>query len=149
MSNQNSRSQSNLVGRRAELLAELFFQELNPLFLSRPTRDCGYDLLVGFNNENAGINTFAVEVRATAQPLESYYPIRRSVFNRMAHSNVPGLLLVADVKRNRLYYAWLRASEMTGRGDTIAIPVVEINQRTREKLKKQFEAANSGVAAVG
>ena len=99
-------TRSGLAGRRGEIMAELFFQELDPLFVSRPTtEDIGYDLLVGFRNEKAGINTIAVEVKSTEQLLEPRFSIQRSAFNRLVHSNVPALLLVADVKQNRLYYA--------------------------------------------
>jgi len=145
---QNSRL--HLAARRGELLAELFFQELDPVFVSRPTtQEIGYDLLVGFANEKAGINTFGIEVKTTERPLGSHFPISRHVFNRLAHSNVPGLLLVADVKRNRLYYAWLRSKGSQNGGDTILIPLVEINEITKRELKKQFEKAHDGVTIAG
>jgi hypothetical protein len=150
MSIQNHRSESSVASRRAELLVELFFQELNPVFISRPTiQDLGYDLLVGFSNESGGINTFAVEVKATERPMGTHLPLRRANFNRMAHSNVPGLLLVADVKQSRLYYSWLRPIEGRGRGDTVSIPLTEISDATKEELKKQFQQSNGGVAAAG
>lgn len=77
MSSQSSRAQ--LIGRRAELMAELFLQEFEPLFISRPTTPyVGYDLLVGFRNHKAGVNTFAVEVKSTEQDpaLASHSPER-------------------------------------------------------------------------
>src|SRR5688572_9816621 len=107
MTDKNSRSE--LVERRGELLAELFLQELDPVFLSRPTSpaDLGYDFLVGFVNSEGGTNTFAVQVRATEGPVSSPYPVPRQSFDRLTRSNVPGLLLVVDAKQNQLHYAWL------------------------------------------
>ena len=145
-----SNSRSDLIGRRAELLAELFFQELDPVFISRPTTiDVGYDLLVGFSNDKAGINTFAVEVKSTERPPGQRFEISRSLFDRLAHSNVPGLLLVVDVKRNQLYYAWLRPSEAEIHQHTADVDLIEIDEATRRDLKKQFQIANGGVAAAG
>jgi hypothetical protein len=145
-----SNSRSDLVGRRAELLAELFFQELDPVFISKPTTsELGYDLLVGFSNDKAGINTFAVEVKSTERPPAARFPIERSVFDRLAHSNVPGLLLVVDVKRSQLYYAWLRSSETEIRNHAVFVELATINEATKEELKRQFQMANGGVAAAG
>ena len=148
MSARNHRSQ--LAGRRAELLAEVFFQELDPAFIARPpTPDVGYDLLVGFPNEKAGINTFAVEVKSTEQPVGPRFPIQRTTFNRIAHSNVPGILLVVDVKRNRLYYAWLRSNGHERGAATISIPVVEVTDATRADLRRQLRRADGAVAVAG
>lgn len=135
---------------RGELMAELFFQELDPVFLTRPTTtDLGYDLLVGFSNQKSGINTFAVEVKSTEHTPKSHFPMHRGVFDRLAHSNIPSLLLVAEVKQRRLYYAWLRPNGAKHRGDSISIPLVEINDATKEELKSQFHGVAGEKAAVG
>lgn len=144
----SNRTRSNLVDRRAELMAELFLQELGPQFLSRPTDDVGYDLLVGFLNTEGGINTFAVEVKSTERPLTRIQLPRRA-FDRIAKSNIPGLLLVADVKHNRMYYAWLN-HEGVSDSDAVSIPLAEINDESKRELQRQFESANGGaVAAAG
>ncbi len=148
MNAQNSRSQ--LATRRANLLAELFLQDLNPVFVSKPTsEDLGYDFLVGFSNDKAGINTFAVEVKPTERPPGSRFPISRNSFDRITHSNVPGLLLVADVKQNRLYYAWLRPDDSNTARNTVSIPIAEINETTTKQLKSRLEKAEDGVAVAG
>jgi hypothetical protein len=143
------KSRIALAARRGELMAELFFQELNPVFVSRPTDDVGYDLLVGFRNERAGTNTFTVEVKSTTRPLTSRYPLRREVFDRMIHSNIPGLLLVADVKQNRLYYAWLKSTNVRRGGDVVSVRVTEIDESSKPELQKQLGKAGGGVAAAG
>jgi hypothetical protein len=143
-------SHAKITSRRAELLAELFFQDLNPVFVSKPTEEVGYDLLVGFSNEKSGINTFAVDVKAIEEPPSgSVIHISRSAFDRMAHSNVPGLLLVADVKRNRLYYAWLSSKESHGAGNNVAVPITELNDQAIAKLKTQLKKVGFCEAVVG
>src|SRR5690349_13427533 len=113
-------AQADFVERRAELMAELFLQDLHPQFLSRPTAgDLGYDLLVGFANPQGGTNTFAVEVKSTEREPPGKFPLSRREFNRLAHSNLPGLLIVADVKQNQLYYAWLRDQESHSASKTV------------------------------
>jgi hypothetical protein len=146
MSSQNSGS--HIAARRGELMAELFLQELNPLFVSRPTEDFGYDLLVGFLNKKGGTNTFAVEVKSTDHQPGTRFQLPRRAFERFAHSNIPGLLLVVDVKQNRMYYAWLITTKAAG-SINVSIPLTELNDVTKKELQMQFEAADSGVAAAG
>ena len=141
-------SHSSLVARRGELMAELFLQGMEPQFLSRPTSpEVGYDLLVGFANERGGINTFAVEVKATERMPGKRFPLARAVFERFASSNIPGLLLVVDAKENRIHYAWLTPNLSMG-GATVSVPLVEINNSTERELRKQFASANAGIASV-
>lgn len=130
-------------------MAELFLQDLGPRFVSRPTsQDVGYDLLVGFLNKIGGINTFAVEVKATERPPGTRLQFPRRSFDRFAHSNIPGLLLVADVKRNKLYYAWLTTRAATGTTD-VSLPLTELDDATTKALQAQLEAADVGASAAG
>jgi hypothetical protein len=130
-------------------MAELFLQELEPEFVSRPmTEDVGYDLLVGFSNRKGGINTFAVEVKATERPPAGRFQIMRHTFERFAHSNIPGLLLVADVKQNELYYAWLNATKMPGTAN-VSIPLIHLDQQAKAALRTQLRATDSRVSAAG
>lgn len=147
MSSQNARA--NIISRRAELMAALFLQDLKPQFLSRPTsRDIGYDLLVGFQNEKGGINTFAVEVRGTERLQSKHFPLPKRTFDRFADSNIPGLLLVADVKDNHMYFAWLAVPRAT-RAATVRIPLMEVDEVTTKELQKSLRATTIGVAAAG
>jgi hypothetical protein len=145
-----STNQSNLVGRRAELIAELFLQDLDPKFISRPTSpEIGYDLLVGFHNDKGGTNTFAIQVKSTEQSSPSRYVINRNVFNRMIHSNVPTLLLVADVKQNSLCYAWLKSSNGIKGQRTVSVQLTPVNVVSKKELYKQLTRSNHAVAAAG
>jgi hypothetical protein len=130
-------------------MAELFLQELEPAFISRPTTDrVGYDLLVGFTNERGGINTFAVEVKGTEQPPSGPFSLTRTIFERFAHSNIPGLLLVADVKHNQLYYAWLNASSRMSGTANVSIPLMMLDEESTGELTAQLRAVD-GVPAAG
>jgi hypothetical protein len=133
-------SRAEFVGRRSELLAELFLQELAPRFLSRPTEDMGFDFLVGFANPEGGVNTFAVEVKGTEQAISSLFPIDKKSYRRLVSSNIPGFLLAVDVKQNKLFYAWPeRDSEGLNRGAAkIKVPVTEINNKTKDALRKRL-----------
>lgn len=137
----------HFVERRAELMAELFLQELEPEFLSRPTQDFAYDLLVGFKNGKGGINTFAVQVKATELPPPTNFPLPRGTFERLTSSNIPVLLLVADAKQNRLYYAWLSTWRAHGTS-TGHVPLTEVDDGARRRLQKELTTANGSVAVL-
>ena len=138
-----------MTERRSELLAELFFQELGAAFISRPTsQDLGYNLLVGIPNIKKGINTFAVEVKGTEKDPGPRFALTRRNFDRLAHSNVPGILLVVDVKRSQLYYGWLRPNESQGRQSAL-VSLVELDGPGREAFEKQLRMADRGVAVAG
>ena len=133
----NTRSQAEIVGRRAELLAELFLEDLGATFVSRQTADTGVDFIVAFPNDQGGTNLSAVEVKATEQPVGNFYDLDSKWYKRLAHSNVPSLLLVVDAKSNRLYHAW--PSEGNTKPDPggrrIRIKVVPINDEVKDQIR--------------
>lgn len=131
------RAKAEMLGRRGELLAELFLQELGAEFVARPTADLGYDFFVGFNNSDGGVNMAAVEVKATDRPVHSRYPVQKRLFRRLANSNIPVLLLVVNVKENRLFYA-LPAAYTLGEDEgatTVSIPLTAVEETTKHELR--------------
>jgi hypothetical protein len=130
-------------------MAELFFQELDPVFISRPTTDVGYDLLVGFLNEKGGVNSFAVDVKGTERPPGKRFQLSRRTFDRIANSNIPGLLLVVDVKHNGMYYAWITPKNLNGSGSNVMVPLIEINDATSKELKRELKSFEGGIAVAG
>jgi hypothetical protein len=130
------------IGRRGELLAELFLQELEPEFVAQATaEDFAFDFLIGFANRRAGINSYAVEVKATEQPVADEYQIERPVFDRLANSNIPVLLLVVDVKRNELFFAWPTDQLKVTRGrNSVRVPVVPIDDDSKSELRARMTA---------
>lgn len=130
-------------------MGELLFQELEPAVISRPTaKEIGYDFLVGFPNAKGGINTFAVQIKATERPPRGRVSIARHTFERLANSNIPGLLLVADVKQNRLYYAWLREKGIPGTG-AASLPLVALDEESKAELRARLQATGKSVQVAG
>jgi hypothetical protein len=95
-----------LIGRRAELMAELLLQDLGASFVAKPSHDFGYDFLVGFPTPKGGINLAGVQVKATQNLVRERFPLPVKQYLLLIHSNIPTLLLVVDVKNDRFYYAW-------------------------------------------
>jgi hypothetical protein len=139
-----TRSSEHIVGRRAELMAELFLQDLNPLFISRSRTDSdiGFDFFVGFRNANGGTNTIGVVVKGTAREVLSVYVIDALSFKRLLHSNVPGLLLVVEVKDNKLFYAWHGQfdAKFNSEAKTVGVPLTQVNVTSTRELRKKLTA---------
>jgi Domain of unknown function (DUF4365) len=131
-------SHRSLVGHRSELMAELLLQEFDPVSLARPSTDFGYDFLVSFTNSRGGINTFGVEVKGTEKEISSTFGVEKRVYDRLANSNIPMLLLVTDVKHNRLFYHWPHPQN-TSKSHIVRIPVTEINEEAKRDLRHRFE----------
>jgi hypothetical protein len=117
--------------RRSELLAELFLQRLDPASLVRSTADLGYDFLITFKNRMGGTNTFGVEVKGTDSEVAPSLVVDKKLHERLTLSNIPGFLLVADVKRNILFYGWPNREDRR-------IPLRELDDRTARELRKQL-----------
>jgi hypothetical protein len=136
----HTRSKNEIIGRRAELLAELFLQELEPEFVARPRDDFEYDFLAGFRNPRGGINNIAVEVKSTEKLAGKHYPISKRKYVRWAYSNIPILLLIINVKENRYYYAWAspEVSSDTGDSETLRVELTEITDSTKAALLEKL-----------
>jgi hypothetical protein len=140
----NTRSQAEIVGRRAELLAELFLQDLGATFVSRPTDDTGIDFIVAFPNGQGGTNLSAVEVKATEHPVGDFYALDKKWYKRLAHSNVPSLLLVVDAKHNRLYHAWPSEKGLKPNSDvrSVRIRIAPIDEEVKEQIRERLAGAD-------
>jgi hypothetical protein len=137
-------SQASLDGRRGELMAELFLQDLNPQYVARPADSSafGFDFIVAFANKKGGLNTFAVEVKSTSKPVGSTFTVRTRSYTALANSNPPVLLLVVNVKENAFYIAWPsdhpNASRLKG---DVRIPVTKIDSESKAQLLERLTAA--------
>lgn len=135
----SSKSHTEIVARRAELLAELFLQDLGGTFVSRPNSDTGVDFIVAFPNGEGGTNLSAIEVKATDRPVGDSYLLDSKWYNRLAHSNVPSLLLVVDAKHNRLYHAWPKDEVgLDRRARTVRVPLAPIDDTAKEQIRERF-----------
>lgn len=136
----NPHTHTGFVGRRGELMAELFLQELEPEGIVRPRSDLGLDFLVTFRNSKGGINSFGVEVKSTAQDVQLSFGIDRKSYDRLAYSNILTLLLIANVKQNKLYFAWIDKHKRHSGLATVMIPLTPINDRTKTELRRKLTA---------
>jgi hypothetical protein len=131
---------SELLSRRAELMVELFLQELNPAFIAQPSRDIGFDYLVSFPSRRGSSNTFGVAVKATTKHDAPVFAVSKRMYNQLAHSNSSAFLLVADVKQNKLYFGFPPKIDTRKTGSTIDVPLTQINSQTRKDLYKRLTA---------
>lgn len=135
-------SHAQMIGRRGDLLAELLLQEFNPAFVARATDELGYDFFMGVPNERGGINITAVQVKATEKRVSPRYRIGRRLYQSLANSNVPVLLLVVDVKRNQLFYAMpgLDGPSDRGTAEMVLVHLTEIDDDVKEELRSRLAA---------
>lgn len=129
-------SKKGYVKRRAELLAELFLEELEPDFVAQ-AEESGFlfDFLIGFPNPEGGVNTFAVELQSTERPPDGSFELEAHVYAKLAHSNIPVLLLLIDVKANVIYFAWPGDHEdLPRRNGSVKVPVTQVDPETRRAL---------------
>jgi hypothetical protein len=138
----NLHTHSGFIGRRGELMAELFLQELEPETIIRPRSDLGLDFLVTFRNSRSGINSFGVEVKSTTQIVQLSFGIDRKIYDRLAYSNMQILLLIANVKQNKLYFAWIDESRRHSGAATVMIPLTPITDRTKIELRRKLTASD-------
>lgn|ERR1019366_4191536 len=135
-------SEAAILARRAELIAQLFFQEIGASFASVPSADIGYDFVVGFDNGQGGMNFSVVEVKSTERPQPRTYALSLALFKRLVFTNVPSMLLVVvDVKQNRLYCGWPDRQELAKHegAEKIRVPITEVDEAQkrvgRERLR--------------
>jgi hypothetical protein len=141
----NTKPQAEIVTRRAELLVELFLQDLGATFVSDPRSAADYDFIAAFPNGKGGTNFITVEVKATDRPPGHSYPVDSNWYRRLAHTNVPSLLLVVDAKQNRLYHAWLGDGDLkklNADARTVRAPVVPIDDAVKEQIRERLAGAD-------
>ncbi|MFG6464025.1 hypothetical protein ACG04Q_20805 [Roseateles sp. DXS20W] len=133
------KTDAELVSRRAELLAQLFLEDLGPKFLSKAPADFGFDFVVGFSNSRGGVNLIAVEVKA-GERIQKRIQMKRSAYQLLGHSNVPGLVLVIDVKSNTVLYNLVHPVRPSTAGLMVSLQLVEANDERRDYLRRLFSS---------
>jgi len=135
----SDKSVSSINARRAELMAELFLQDLRPSFLVQPTFDAGYDFLMGAPNTKGGTNHFVVQVKTTVAPILGPFRITLKSYVSLAYSNIPAMLLVVDVKNNLLYFAWPAPGlERTDKARTISVGLRKVDDSVKSDLRSEI-----------
>jgi hypothetical protein len=131
--------------RRGELLAEFFLQELNPVFLMGAQYDNfrGFDVdfLAGFKNTRGGINIVAVEVKSTDKDVRRNFVVPERVYDFLVNSNVIGMLLVVNVKSNKVYYHFA-SGEASRLQSNVRVSVDEANAESKENILKALRSSH-------
>jgi hypothetical protein len=145
----NTNSQAQFIGRRGELMAELFLQDIGASVVARPHADIGYDFVVGFPNASGGIDFGAIEVKSTEHPVADSFPLGVRWCKLLAHTNVPTLLLVADVKRNRMYYGevWPKQLRKHRGSGTIQVQVMEVDDASKKRIRQHLSRTPDGTSS--
>lgn len=153
----NKKKEAWYVGRRAELLAELFLQELGPHYLAQASGPGSpFDFLATFVAPDGTSKSIGIEVKATQREFGSQFPLLspENVIRGWRNSNIPVLLLVVDVKRSRFFFNWAREireaapSARAGRGPRgFVIPLREATDEEKECLKSELLGDPAGAAA--
>jgi hypothetical protein len=135
-----TQTHSEFVERRAEIMVELFLRELDPAFIAQPSRDIGFDYMVSFPSRRGSSNTFGVAIKVTTEHDAHRFAVSKRTYNQLAHSNLSAFLLVADVKRNKLYFGFPPKIDTRKTGPAIDIPLTQINAQTTKDLYKRLTA---------
>ena len=130
-----TRTDPKLIGQRAELLTELFLQDLEPEFVARPAESLGYDFFAGFRNPRGVVNIVAVEVEGTESSAD-FVMIPRTAYARWVNSNIPVLLLVVDVKESNYRFAWPDPEILNQkRSNVVKVPLTKMDDESRDKIR--------------
>jgi hypothetical protein len=99
---------ADIVRRRAELMTQLFLGDIGASVWTAHPEIGPFDSIAVFMPKDGKLRMVAVEIKATEQPVSSefHFHERAETIAVVRHSNVPVLFLIADVKRNRLYFGW-------------------------------------------
>lgn len=132
-------SHAELVGRRGELIAELFLQDLGADFVASPTAVIGVDFFVAFANPAGGLNLALIEVKTTEHEAATAYPLPAKVHARLACSNVPGMLLVIDAKGNVVYHGWPSMADVTHpTASKVMVPTIKVDGEMKDAIRKRL-----------
>ncbi len=153
----NKKEEAWYVGRRAELLAELFLQELGPDYLAQASGPGNpFDFLATFVAPHGTSRSIGVEVKATQREIGSHFRLSspESAIRGWQNSNIPVLLVVVDVKRSKVFFNWAQAigesaspAGASRKTAGFAIPLREATDEEKERLKRELLGERVGAAA--
>lgn len=129
-----------VIGRRAELMAELLLQELEPSAIRRaPPDTAGYDFLLEFGNQRGGLNLIAVEVKAYENLARPQISLPTARWESWRQSNIPVLLVVIDPKATQALYALPTEQSPTGPEQT-TVRLSVLDESAKSELRRRFVA---------
>ncbi|HSI84621.1 MAG: hypothetical protein ACAI35_22730 [Candidatus Methylacidiphilales bacterium] len=137
----NTATDARIVSMRAELLAEILLRELKPEFLANSKGSTPYDLFIGFKTHDGGLNTFAVEVKATENVVRNPYRLQlgAKMLETLLRANIKVLLLVINVRNNKCYFTWsdkisVPEENVRARSKSLELELIEVTEATKKQL---------------
>jgi Domain of unknown function (DUF4365) len=85
--------------------------------------------------------TLKTEGCGTRQDVQLSFGIERKTYDRLANSNIRILLVITNVKQNKLYFAWIKNRRHHSGATTVMIPLTPINDRTKKELRRKLTAS--------
>jgi hypothetical protein len=146
------------ITQRAELLVQLFLQELGASVWTAVGNAGPFDVIASFVTDDQKSRITAIELKATEEPVgkEFRFEADLRLIRALQHSNVPVLFLVVDVKRSQVFLGWARdvrfdpspgKGKQTVRCRLPVVPAAEGKQRLLSTILSQPEFSEA--AGVG
>jgi hypothetical protein len=102
------------VTKRGELLTKEFLFQIEPddLIYTGDHADHLFDYMALFLKPDGSPVTIAIAIKTTEEEIEGVYPFKVSDLEKFKNSNIPVLILVIDVKRNKFFLSWAKNAMM-------------------------------------
>ena len=129
------------VTKRGELLTKEFLFELAPkqAIYTGDHADHLFDYMALFLKPDGSPVMIEIAVKATEEEIEGVYPFKVSDLEKFKNSNIPVLILVIDVKRNKLFLNWAKTAIIPEQKDSLnseKFVSVLLRQGTPEEIQK-------------
>lgn len=137
------KSKAWYVARRGELLVQQFLLDLGASYVSPlPSPDLGLDYLAFFSRNDRLQRAIGVEAKATEREVAGRFLVTAALLRRFEDSNIPILLVIADVKRNEIYFTWLHDSPLLtpqGTGRRPSTYMLKVRQATADEQRRLLD----------
>ena len=81
-------------------------------------------------------------LRRQNNPLGTSILVDSKWYRRLAHSNVPSLLLVVDAKRNHFYFAWPGDEDVNSSVRTVRVRITPIDDEVKEQIRERLAGSD-------
>jgi hypothetical protein len=78
--------------------------------------------------------------------LGDFYPMDTRWYKRLAHSNVPSLLLVVDAKHNNFYFAWPGDEDVNSSLRKVRVRVAPVDDKVKEQIRERLAGSEGNFA---
>lgn len=138
------------ITKRGQLLSQEFLFELAPkqAIYTGDEPDHLFDYMALFPKSDGSLVTIAIAVKATEEEIEGVYPFKVSDLEKFKHSNIPVLILVIDVKRNKFFLNWAKNAIVPEQKHSlnseqfVSVVLLQGTPKEMQKLKQEILAIN-------